>query len=114
LLGGSLGILPVKSKTGSFAQKTQVSAVFPRSIGHENRTFLLCEFPRRITSLTAKMCRHCGSGRLRRLNRRGWMQTSLLPLLGIFPWECVICRNRVFCRNDGHRIHADATLRGRV
>lgn len=64
--------------------------------------------------LAKKLCKHCGSGRLRRLNRRGWLQHNLLPLMGFFPWECVICRSRVFYRDDGHRIHAEAGLHGHV
>jgi hypothetical protein len=26
----------------------------------------------------------------------------LLSLLGFYPWECIICRKRVYFRNDGH------------
>ena len=35
---------------------------------------------------------------------------KLLPILGIFPWECVMCRCRAFCRDDGHRISHNPAL----
>jgi hypothetical protein len=36
-------------------------------------------------------CTHC-NGYMRRLNRRGYIREVILPLLGLYPWECVICR----------------------
>jgi hypothetical protein len=44
------------------------------------------------------------------VNRRGWAQVRLLPLLGFYPWECTLCRSKIFCRDNGHRIHAEAVL----
>jgi hypothetical protein len=26
----------------------------------------------------------------------------LLPVFGVFPWECTLCRTRTFYRDDGH------------
>lgn len=40
------------------------------------------------------------------------MQLRLLPLVGFFPWECVMCRGRAFYRDDGHRLHAEANPAG--
>jgi hypothetical protein len=31
------------------------------------------------------------------------MEEFLLPRLGIYPWECVICRVRKYFRDDGKR-----------
>jgi len=30
------------------------------------------------------------------------MQRVILPWFGYFPWECVMCRKRLFFRDDGH------------
>lgn len=38
---------------------------------------------------------------MRRLNRRGWTQMRLLPMLGLYPWECTLCRTRSFYRDNG-------------
>ena len=32
----------------------------------------------------------------RRLNRVGFFERTVLPKLGLFPWECALCRNKVF------------------
>ncbi|HVG26640.1 MAG TPA: hypothetical protein VM865_03455 [Acidobacteriaceae bacterium] len=42
------------------------------------------------------------------MNRKGWAQMKLLPLLGIFPWECIMCRSRIFYRDDGCRVPSGA------
>jgi hypothetical protein len=31
-------------------------------------------------------------------------------MLGFYPWECTLCRSKIFCRDNGHRIHAEAVL----
>jgi hypothetical protein len=39
------------------------------------------------------VCRCCQSAdALRREPRSGFLQKSVFPLLGLYPWECVICR----------------------
>jgi hypothetical protein len=63
-----------------------------------------------VNPLSKRVCKECGSERLRRLNRRGWAQVRLLPILGFFPWECTLCRTRTFCRDDGHRARHEAVL----
>lgn len=69
-----------------------------------------CQSYEEVNPLSERACKHCGSGHLRRLNRRGWAQVRLLPLLGFYPWECTLCRCRMFWRDNGHRIHAEAVL----
>lgn len=34
----------------------------------------------------------------------------LLPVLGVFPWECTLCRTRTFHRDNGHRIHREPAM----
>jgi hypothetical protein len=50
-----------------------------------------------------KVCIRCRTKTLRRVNRRGFLQMVLLPLMGYFPWECALCRHKKFYRDDGHR-----------
>jgi hypothetical protein len=35
------------------------------------------------------------------------LEKTFLSLIGFFPWECVICRKRVYFRDDGHRLIAN-------
>ena len=62
--------------------------------------------------MSKKACKQCGSGHLRRLNRRGWAQLQLLPLLGFFPWECTLCRTRMFRRDNGRTMRREPALHG--
>lgn len=39
---------------------------------------------------------------MRRINRRGFLEETLLPKLGLFPWECAMCRRKTFLRDNGH------------
>ena len=49
-----------------------------------------------------KRCPYCRYGEFRRVNRRGWLEQNVLPkLLGLFPWECVLCRRRKYFRDAG-------------
>lgn len=52
--------------------------------------------------MTEKVCTRCRATALRRVNRVGFVQGVLLPLLGFFPWECALCRRKMFFRDDGH------------
>ncbi|HEY4008887.1 MAG TPA: hypothetical protein VGM11_01965 [Acidobacteriaceae bacterium] len=49
---------------------------------------------------------------MRRLNRRGWAQVQLLPMLGIFPWECTICRTRAFRKDHGRPLRREPVMNG--
>jgi hypothetical protein len=46
-------------------------------------------------------CDRCQGNFFRRLNRKGLVERTFLPLVGVFPWECAICRYKVFLRNSG-------------
>lgn len=48
-----------------------------------------------------RKCFHCGSNEFRRINRQGFIERSVLPLIGLFPWECVLCRHRRFFFDEG-------------
>ncbi len=37
------------------------------------------------------ICRFCGSDRVYRLYREGFLQTRIYPLLGFYPWRCKTC-----------------------
>jgi hypothetical protein len=54
------------------------------------------------STLKERVCYWCGSTAHRRLNRRSILERTLFTLLGFFPWECIMCRKRVYFRNDGH------------
>jgi ribosomal protein L37AE/L43A len=40
----------------------------------------------------AVACPQCGSNRVRRVERKGFMQLHIYPWLGMFPWYCRECR----------------------
>jgi hypothetical protein len=69
--------------------------------------------PERLNVATSslKPCRYCSGKELRRVSRRGYFQRVFLPKLGIFPWECVLCRHKYFLRDDGHKIHRREEVR---
>src|SRR5581483_8376057 len=73
-------------------------ALGPQKVGPPARSRITEE----VKSLSKRVCKNCGAGHLRRLNRRGWTQMRLLPAFGVFPWECTMCRCRSFHRDDGH------------
>ena len=46
-------------------------------------------------------CNRCEGREFRRLNRIGFFERRLLPLLGFFPWECALCRRKSYLHNEG-------------
>jgi hypothetical protein len=38
------------------------------------------------------LCPRCESDRFFREERKGFLQSKLFPLLGLYPWECKVCR----------------------
>jgi len=40
-------------------------------------------------------CRRCGSERVFRIQREGFWRERILPLLGIYPWRCKLCREEI-------------------
>ena len=48
-----------------------------------------------------KVCPGCGNFGLRRVVRRGFLQSKFFSIIGIFPWECSYCRNHFLIRKRG-------------
>ena len=40
-------------------------------------------------------CQKCGSDRVYRVERKGFMQKMIYPLFGYYPWRCKGCRDHV-------------------
>jgi hypothetical protein len=57
-----------------------------------------------------KVCPRCKNTTFRRINRIGFLQRVVLPWLGFFPWECVMCRRRTFFHDAGHRPSERGTI----
>jgi hypothetical protein len=38
------------------------------------------------------VCRKCGSDKLHRAYRTGFLQLKVFPIFGLYPWECIKCR----------------------
>ncbi|MFC6645768.1 hypothetical protein ACFQBQ_09285 [Granulicella cerasi] len=56
-----------------------------------------------MAKITNLRCRRCEvKGELRRVNRKGWLEREFLTRLGLYPWECVLCRAKSyrFARGD--------------
>ena len=54
------------------------------------------------STVKPKQCYWCGATAFRRLSRRSMLEKTVLVLIGIYPWECVMCRRKVYFRDDGH------------
>ena len=46
-------------------------------------------------------CKVCERGGMRRSERRGLIERFILPVLGLYPWRCGFCRNRVQLSDRG-------------
>jgi transposase-like protein len=56
------------------------------------------------TGATAKVqCPSCGADHPRRLERKGFLQERVLPLLGYYPWVCVSCKSTFLMRKRYRR-----------
>ena len=53
--------------------------------------------------MNEKTCPRCKGKVFRRINRFGFLQRVVLPRLGVYPWECVMCRRKALFRDAGHR-----------
>ncbi len=52
-----------------------------------------------------KLCHQCRAlTKFRRLNRVSFLERSVLPRFGVFPWECALCRRKVLLPLDGRRM----------
>jgi hypothetical protein len=46
------------------------------------------------------VCRKCGCDALRREPRNGFLQMKVYPMFGLYPWECMMCRNVLLYRKQ--------------
>lgn len=40
------------------------------------------------------VCKHCGSHRIYRVIREGYLQEKIFPMFGYYPWKCKNCKSR--------------------
>lgn len=52
---------------------------------------------RYIADKTDLKCASCGND-LRRLSRNGFLERKVYSYFGYYPWECPICRQRIFVK----------------
>lgn len=50
-------------------------------------------------SLTNRVCPKCSFTQPRRLPRSSWMERRFMPWLGLYPWECPLCRIHFYRKN---------------
>jgi ssDNA-binding Zn-finger/Zn-ribbon topoisomerase 1 len=50
-----------------------------------------------------KVCPKCKRGRLQRVEREGFLENSVYPRLGYFPWICTECKARNLVKFRGER-----------
>jgi hypothetical protein len=48
-------------------------------------------------------CPHCGTTRVRRVERKGFMQNRIYPMFGLYPWYCRECRTYSMLRRRYRR-----------
>jgi ssDNA-binding Zn-finger/Zn-ribbon topoisomerase 1 len=48
-------------------------------------------------------CPHCGNDRPRRVERTTFMQKSVYPFLGYYPWMCGFCKSSFMARKRYRR-----------
>ena len=49
-------------------------------------------------------CPECGQDALYRCHRKGFLQSRLYPLLGLFPWNCTYCRRSFLLKRRHPRV----------
>jgi hypothetical protein len=49
------------------------------------------------------LCPNCGDNHPRRLERKGFMQQRVYPLLGYYPWVCGACKSTFMMRKRYRR-----------
>jgi DNA-directed RNA polymerase subunit RPC12/RpoP len=52
-----------------------------------------------ITKAKARIrCKRCGTEKVFRLYREGFLQEKIYPLLGLYPWKCKNCGEQMLVR----------------
>ena len=52
---------------------------------------------------TKLRCPKCHQREMARIARAGFLRQRLLPLLGIFPWQCALCGQEALLRRRGSK-----------
>jgi DNA-directed RNA polymerase subunit RPC12/RpoP len=52
-------------------------------------------------------CRHCGHMAMARASRHGFWQSRVLPVFGLYPWQCMTCGAQALLRDRGLVNQAD-------
>jgi predicted nucleic acid-binding Zn ribbon protein len=61
-------------------------------VPYENETQTAASVVQKVQESSRVFCPECGSKRLRRVERRGFMQKHVFAWFGYFPWHCRECR----------------------
>jgi len=48
-----------------------------------------------------QQCSHCGHFAMARASRHGFWQVKVLPLFGLYPWQCMTCGASALLRDRG-------------
>ena len=64
----------------------------------ETRAVLAGELVQTTSRTVQLQCKRCGSDRLFRLFRKGFMREKIYPLFGYYPWKCKICCEEMMFR----------------
>jgi len=51
------------------------------------------------TAMDRVRCKHCGNARVFRLFRHGFLQSTIYPLFGYYPWKCKACKESMMLRS---------------
>jgi hypothetical protein len=60
-------------------------------------------FQKQVGAPARMRCPHCGDGRPRRMERKGFLQERVLPVLGYYPWACATCKSTFLMRKRYRR-----------
>ena len=60
-------------------------------------------FVKQAAATTKIHCPHCGDSRPRRMERKGFLQERVLPVLGYYPWVCAACKSTFLMRKRYRR-----------
>jgi hypothetical protein len=56
-----------------------------------------------VDARTGGRCAKCGSHKLRRVERKGFLQKKVYSFFGYYPWRCSTCRTRFLLRKRDYR-----------
>jgi hypothetical protein len=48
-------------------------------------------------------CKKCGANEMMRRKREGFLEKSIYPRFGYYPWVCAICKKEVLLKVRGDR-----------